>query len=284
MLARRIALLSPSHCPNDPHPYCSEPYARASEEAGVQSLYVPEWGAYVLMRKGSTGACHAEGVRPLEPLNPNCDVRAGLYTLQRAGISSVALITDPMWTPELSALQHAFDTCRVFKEHYFVDREAEVRIRKGHRNQINQARRACYVQEISLAEHLDHWLALYKRNVTTRQILRPFGTAYFESLAGLPALRTLAVTVKDAIVSMSLWIRHNDTLYFHDGASDAKGFEISAAYAAFAYAIENAGECRYVLLGGSAGIRDERLDGLAMFKRGFSNSSAVSYLCSANLN
>jgi hypothetical protein len=61
------------------------------------------------------------------------------------------------------------------------------------------------------------------------------------------------------------------------------GFEISAAYAAFAHAIENATECRYVLLGGSAGLSDDRLDGLAVFKRGFANASALSYLCSATL-
>jgi transposase len=285
MLARRVALLSGNHFRRTvPHLFCSESYSRALEEPGVRPLYVEGWDAHVLVREGRGGAHQAIGVRPLGALDPNCDVRAGLDALQRAGIATISLITDPMWCPELSVLQEAFDSCRAFREHYLVDRGAEVKIRKRHRNRINQARRVGEVHEISLAEHLERWLELYQLNVANRQIPQPFSRVYFERLACIAGLRTIAVFVEDEIVNMTVWFQHEDTFYFHDGASSVTGFETSAAYAAFAHVIEEAADCRYVLLGGSAGFRDERLDGLAVFKRGFSNASAVSYLCSAGLN
>jgi hypothetical protein len=92
------------------------------------------------------------------------------------------------------------------------------------------------------------------------------------------------VVVDGEIVTMSLWIAHQDTLYFHDGASSVTGMAVSAAYAAFSHIVETAGDCRYVLLGGSAGLNDKRSDGLAMFKRGFANISLVSNLCSSTLS
>ena len=87
--------------------------------------------------------------------------------------------------------------------------------------------------------------------------------------------------VEGEIVTMTIWLRHQDILYYYDGASSATGFGIAASYAAFAHVVETAAECRYVFFGGSSDFRDELTDGLAVFKRGFSNSEAPSYLCSA---
>lgn len=285
-LERRVELLTRSRGDRVvPHPNCSESYARALEEPGVRSLYVAEWGTHVLVREGSAGACPATGVRPIASLDPACELRAGLDALARAGIASISLVTDPMWCPELPALQRAFDICRPFKVHYFVDRHENVQIRKRHRNRINQARRAAEIREIELAEHLPRWVELYEGNVTDRQISQPFSRMYFQRLAELSGLRSVAVLLDGEIVTITLWICHENILYFHDGASSPAGFAISASYAAFAHAIESiANDCRYVFLGGSADFRDELRDGLAVFKRGFANASAISYLCSATLD
>lgn len=288
MLARRVALHAAAHhaAARVVHPYCTAPYGRASEEPGATVLPVPEWGTSVLVRSGLGGARQATGLRPLASLDPACDVRAGLATLREAGVASVALVTDSLWCPEVSALQDAFDSCRAFREQQLVDREARVHIRKRHRNRINQARRVGEVREIALADQLDRWLELYGQNVASRQIAQPFSAEHFGLLASMPALRTLAVVVDGEIVAITLWIVHADTLYFHDGASSAAGFAVSAAYAAFAHAIEVLADgegCRYVLLGGSSGLRDDRQDGLSEFKRGFANYSLPNHLCGASL-
>lgn len=284
-LSRRVALLSPSRSKGaTPHPFCSKAYASALADSGVQPLHVPEWGTYVLVRETPTGLRQATGVRPIASLDPDCDLVAGIDALRRSGISSLSLVTDPMWCPDLPALQEAFASCRAFKESYFIDRETErVHLRKRHRNMVNRARRTVEIRQVALADHMDRWLELYQGNVKTRQIAQPFTETYFGRLMDVPGLRTIAVLTGDEIVTMTLWIAYQDILYYHDGASSELGFEISASYAAFAHVIDNAADSRYIVLGGAAHFADERSDGLATFKRGFANASATSYLCSIPL-
>jgi hypothetical protein len=282
MRSRQVALLrEPAH-EGSTHPYCSEDYARALEEPGVERMRVAALGTYVMVREGETGIRQATAVQPFGSLDPSADPGAGLEALRKAEIGSFSLITDPMWSAELSELRAAFDLCRPFKPYYAVDREVGLEIRKRHRNRINQARRVGEIKDVSLADHLDRWLELYRCNVDRRQIARPFTPAYFAQLAEFEGLRTVALIADDEIVTMSLWIVHGDTMYFHDGASDDAGMAISGAYATFAHAIDSA-DCRYVLLGGSAGIRDEPESGLSVFKRGFANTTVVSYICNATL-
>jgi hypothetical protein len=281
MLARRLELATVEPTVRL-HPYCSAEYASGFAEPGVRPLEVAAWQSHVLVRERD-GSAPASAVRPIGSLNPRCDVSAGIAELHEKGASTVALVTDPMWSPEPRVLTEAFDVCRPFKEHYLVDREGEVKLRKRHRNRINQARRIGKVREISLSEHLATWQDLYRGNVARLRIAEPFSESYFEALAKLPDLRALAVETQDELVAITLWVAHYDTLYFHDGASNELGMEVSAAYAAFAHAIETT-DRRYVLLGGSAGLRDEPSSGLTMFKRGFANTVLVSYLCSARLS
>jgi hypothetical protein len=283
LLARRVALLGDRSRRGNTHLYCSAPYAHALEEPGTESLYVAAWDTHVLVRNGEVGVRQAQGVRPYLSLDPGADPQAGLEELREAGIASFSAITDPMWSPEAAPLQRAFDICHPFTEHHLIDCEGESQMRKRHRNRINQARRVCEVREVSLADHLDRWLELYGGNVEKRQIPQPYTDAYFERLASIEGLRTLAVFAGGEIVAMNLWVTHQDTLYFHEGASSVIGRELYAAYAAYAHAIETAVDCRFVLLGPRGGLRDDPSDGVAAFKRGFANGAVVSYLCSVSL-
>jgi hypothetical protein len=284
-LTTRIAALEARVGTRDSeHPYCSAAYADSLAEPGLRPQPVPGWETHVLVRAGKVGAAHATGVRPIASLDPHCDLPAGLASLRDAGIASVSLTTDPMWCPSAAALATAFDSCRPFKQHYFVDRDtSDIQFRKSHRNRINQARRVSEIVEIPLGEHLDRWLELYAHNAASREITAPLGRAQFEALARLESLRSIAVVHDGEIVTMTLWLRHADILYFHDAASSERGYAVSASYGAFAYAIESATDCRFVSLGGASDFRDERGDGLAEFKRGFANASATSYLCRAVL-
>ena len=227
-LSRRVALLSGSRTRGAaPHPFCSQAYASALVEPGVQALHVPEWGTYVLVRETSNGLRQATGVRPIASLDPDCDLVAGIDALRQQGFSSLSLVTDPMWCPDLPVLQEAFASCRAFKESYFIDRETQrVHLRKRHRNMVNRARRAVEIRYVALADHLDRWLELYRGNVETRQIAQPFTEAYFVHLMDVPGLQTIAVFAGGEIVTMTLWIAYQNLLYYHDGASSEAGFEI----------------------------------------------------------
>jgi len=282
MLSRRVALLDGSR--DFSHPYCSAVYAQALEEPDAHAFEVPAWGTHVLVREGPGGKRLAVGARPFASLGPGCDLQAGLEHLRDSGVTSVSLVTDPLWGPEQPELKEAFDICRRFKEIYLVDKAAAgTRISKRHRNRIKHARSRAEVRKIELRDHLDRWLELYRRNVANRKIPQPFTDAYFEQLAEFPDLQTIAVEVDGQIATISMWIPYEDTLYFHDAASSAEGHAAAASYVAFAHVVENFDECRYIFLGGAADFFDDPLDGLARFKRGFANHSHVSYLCSAIL-
>lgn len=285
MLDRALDLLTRNHSsPATPHPFCSEEYAGALESPGAWRLRVEEWNTYVLVREGPAGTRHATGFKPYASLDFDCQLEAGLESLRRAQISSVSLVTDPMWAPRLSRLTRAFDRCHVFKEYYLHDRDAENRAAsKRHRNKVNRARRSGEIEEISLADALDSWLDLYQKKVNDRQIDQPFSTSYFEQLSRMSGLRTVAFLVKGELAAITLWIEYGDVLYFLDAASSPTGHENLGGYLAFNHAVSQVSDCRYVLLGGSADFYDDRLDGVAKFKRGFSNGSITCHLCSALL-
>ena len=102
-------------------------------------------------------------------------------------------------------------------------------------------------------------------------------------LAGLEGIDVIAAQYEDEIVTMSIWLRFKNILYYLDGASNQTGLAISAPYATFAYAVEQYLEYRYIFLGTAADFRGPRWDGLARFKRGFANASVRDYLCTSNL-
>jgi Acetyltransferase (GNAT) domain/Helix-turn-helix domain len=282
LLERRLRLLC-RQAPVD-HPTTSAAYAHAQQDPETEALEVPEWETYVLVRASASGLLQATGLKPLAGLRPGGDMSGGLERLRDAGVRSVSLVTDPMWCPELHVLTGSFGSCRQLKTYYLVDREAkQTQIRKRHRNRINRASRAAEVRKVSLSDHLDVWFRLHEENVRRRQIQDAYSREYFERLAEMGGLETVAVIKEGRFVTMTLWFRHEDVLYYREGASSEEGFEISASYGAFAYAIQHAAPCSYVFLGGSVGMYDDHRDGMATFRRGFANATVPSYLCSATL-
>lgn len=267
------------------HPKCSQRYAQAFEEPGIDSLYIPEWRTHVLVRKapGLSQVRHATGLSAHSSLAPDCDLKGGLARLQREGIATISLITDPLWSPDLRLLQEAFESCRPFKENYFIDRTlGPLRIRKRHRNVINNAKKMVQIKRVCLADFLDRWWELYHEHRRSRVVVSSASRKRFGMLAHVPELEVFAAYSENEIVAMTIWLRFNEILYYLDGASSEKGLAISAPYAGFAHVIDHFSDCRYIFLGGAADFRSLPSDGLAVFKRGFANASVRDYLCTSH--
>ena len=266
------------------HPFCSEKYIEAFKEGDVTPMAVPEWGTYVLIRggQGGQGPKQATGLEPCASLDPGCDLRGGLDRLKHAGVGSLSLITDPLWQPPLEALQETFNLCRPLKLNFIIDRKKGVRIRKRHRNRINKARNQCQVETVRLTDHFETWWQLYESLVSGKQIKESSSRFHFEKLAELDELTTIAVRLDGEITAMTLWVRYRDKLYFHSSACSEKGYEAFATHAAYDEAIKIFEDCRYVNLGATIGFVDSN-QGLAEFKRGFSNDTLQNYFCSAIL-
>ena len=204
-----------------------------------------------------------------------------------AGLVSLVVVTDPLGVYDERLLCDCFpDRVLPFKEHYVVDlavRRADW-IAPHHRR---NARRALARVRVEVCADpvaaLDEWVRLYGL-LTRRHAIR--GLAAFSAEAFALQLRTPGVVVLRAeaegeTVGMLLWYLRGDLAYYHLGAYTTKGYDSGASFALFHHALEYfaARGIRLLDLGGAAGTRVSKDDGLARFKRGWANAVRVAYLC-----
>ena len=265
--------------------YASTAYAKAF---GLPILDLAEWQTAVLKRPiPSTEWEDSLGCYPLSLIHQDADLEGGLKRLRSAGMVSVSLVVDPVTGPSLEALSAAFSVCRPFKTHYLIDRSAgPARFSATHRRWIRKALRECEVTPIRLRNSLGDWERLYRNTIERHAIagLQNFSSAYFAALADLPEVEAFGARIEGEIVAMALWVRSPEVVYYHLGASDARGYEAQAMYGIFAAAHEHFATAKMMHLGGAAGVTPNEDDGLARFKRGFANREVEAYFCGACLD
>jgi len=262
------------------HPYATEAYAHTLGTLG-DAVAVPEWRNWVLRRLIDGGRdFDAIGAYPVAAIDRAADIAGGIERLRRLELVSVVLVTDPFLRPPLAALEKAFDVARPFKTHYLHDNGAgPPRYSKHHRHALRQARAT--VRRIDLAANMSAWTALYSELVVRRRITGPaaFSDAAFRRLAALPGLTGFGAYVGDNLVACHLWLDDGRRAHSHLAAANAAGHASGAAYLLYDAAIRHFASVETIDFGGAAGLRDDRNDGLARFKRGFSNRSESAYLC-----
>ena len=265
--------------------YASSAYAQAF---GFPILDLAEWQTALLRRPiPSTEWEDALGCYPLSLIHHGADLEGGLERLRAAGMVSVALVVDPVTGPSPAALSGVFPVCRPFKTHYLIDRAAgPAQFSATHRRWIRKASRECEVTPIHLRDSLGDWERLYRNTVERHAIagLQNFSPAYFAALAGRPEVEAFCARVEEEIVAMALWVRSPEVVYYHLGASNARGYQAQAMYGIFAAANEHFASCKVMHLGGAAGVTPNEGDGLAQFKRGFANRELEAYFCGACLD
>jgi hypothetical protein len=269
------------------HPYAGEAYARSLAHI-CAPLAVPEWGGHVLVRQTPCGTREdAAGPYPLAVLADDADLAGGLARLKAAGLVSVVLVLDDRLRPALSAMDGAGATVRRFKSHFVHDRSlGPVAYGKHHRYELRRALARTLVSEISLADCLPDWEALYGQLVARHGLggLHAFPLLHHEALASLAGLRTFGAFVEGRLVSAHLFVTHDGHAMSHLAASAPEGYQTGAAYAVNDLALAELTDCAVINFGGGAGAGDDPADGLVRFKKGFSNSVEPSYLFTAVLD
>lgn len=269
------------------HPYATPEYAATLSHVG-KPFEVPEWGTHVIVRPIAGGAEDVVGCYPIAVLNQDADVLGGLERLKAAGFVSATLVCDDWHRPDH---MRGFDIVREFKSHYYMHKGPGHSFAGGyyphqeHRRKIRRSKRDVVCREIDLKTHLDEWIALYD-TLVRRHILtgvHAFPRDSFKALADIQGITAVAGFVGDEMVSCNIWAVHEGRAHSHLVASNEKGYELRAAYAVTDFSIRHFADCDVINLGGSAGTGDKE-DGLAQFKRGFSNATAPAWLCGAILN
>lgn len=263
------------------HPYNSEAYARAFDGL-AQPIALPGLGTWALRRPiPGTARNDAAGCYPLTVLCDLGGAAADFAMLGELGLVSLVLVADGFFGPPADALRACFDLVRPFKSHYVHDYARPFEYGRHHRYEVKRARAACKVSQAALAQHLQEWSALYGQLCARHGIsgLQRFSEPYFERLAALPALHTLAAWGDGELLGMHLFVNYQGIAYSHLAAFSERGYALRAAYALNDAAIEHFRGGHLIDYGAGAGPSDDPADGLATFKRGFSNRVQVFQLC-----
>jgi hypothetical protein len=261
------------------HPYNSEAYARAFEGL-AHPVALPGLGTWALQRPIPGSARHdAAGCYPLSVLPDPGRAASDFDLLRERGLVSLVLVADAFFSAPPEALRQCFDLVRPFKSHYVHDYARPFEYGRHHRYETKRARAACEVAAAELARHLPEWEALYRGLCQRHGIsgLQAFSARYFERLAALPGLRSLAAWHEGELLGMHLFVVHEGVAYSHLAAFSARGYELRASYALNDAAIEHFRGQRSIDFGG--GAADDPADGLAVFKRGFANRTQAFHLC-----
>ncbi len=305
------------------HPYATLSYAASLPHSG-EAIFVPEWEMAVLARPIAGDLRDAISPYPLGVLAADADLAGGLDRLRRAGLVSVTLVLADHQRPPLEALAAAFDVVRPFKSHFIADcRIGPLRLGRNHGYKLRRALRKVSVAAVDLGDRLDDWIALYldhHRHKTRLALAAVNGPelpavagldawiecyadlvrthalppvyllprAHHEALATMPGILATGGFIDGSLVSCHLWATDGAVAHSHLVAADAEGLATGATYAVNYVAIREQLSCPVVNLGGIAGTGDRRgeavKDGLAQFKRGFSNATATACIAGAVLD
>jgi hypothetical protein len=198
---------------------------------------------------------------------------------------SLALVADPFGMYDLACLKKCFDVVLPFKEHVVVDLRPpfKLNVSRHHRYYSRKSLRDVSVEVHSEATTFeDEWVNLYTNLVTKHNLtgVKAFSRTAFAKQLCVPGIVVLRAMHEGASVGMQLWYVQGHVGYSHLTALAPLGYELRASYAIYWVALEYfRDKVSWLDLGAGASASNEAADGLAEFKRGWSNGARTAYFC-----
>jgi len=265
--------------------YANPKYALSLNEFG-KPRELPYCGGWILTRNiPGTSYKDAMGCYPLFA----CRDWARLHEdLEKIGsdLVSLVLVSDPFCGVLPAYLEGCFDIVKPFKTHYITDLSYPLKdfVHKIHRQ---NARKSLAQMEVEVClepiKYLDEWLRLYGFLIERHNIkgIGAFSRKSFEDQLQLPGMIMVIGRKDGEVVGAELTLVKGDKAYGHLAAFSSLGYKIKASYGIIWTVLKYLQEIGVSLYdnGGAAGIKEDANDGLAQFKRGWSNDRRTVYLC-----
>lgn len=264
------------------HPYQNSDFARSLAHWGA-ALHVPAWHTSVIVRNGQDAA----GVYPFAVLPPDADITAGLDFLKHQGLASVVLVLDEFHHPSLDALKPHFTLLRPFKEHYiYRPARGPIAYDSHHKRALKKANAQVTCSVVDMHKHWRDWAKLYEHLIRDMRLsgLHAFPDLHHEALSKIEGFTTIGAWIDGELVSAHVWAHSDTHAHSHLVASNEKGYEARASFATNDFSMQHFANHEVINFGGGAGVATSEGDGLARFKRGFSNDVAHSYIAGAILD
>jgi len=211
-----------------------------------------------------------------------------LDALEGSLVSLVA-VPDPFGQHDLKLLRSAFGNIVVpFKEHLTIDAKKPLSVSQHHRYYARRAHKGVAIDQVEpaatfaseFAPAYDNLVQL--RNLTGIKALSPKALRLQLAAPGAIAFRARS---GGEVVGGQIWYVANEVAYSHLTAVTQRGYSLRASYAIYDAAIETLRtRVRWLDLGGAAGAEARADNGLASFKKGWSNDRRTAYLCGRTLN
>ncbi|MDA8097993.1 MAG: GNAT family N-acetyltransferase [Nitrospiraceae bacterium] len=270
--------------------YAHPGYAESLREFG-EPLALPRSGGWILVRTiPGTPYKDAMGCYPLFACRNWDGLQEDLLDLDEE-IVSIVLVAEPLTVSAPSDLERCFNIVEPFKTHYVADlrRPLESFVDGKYRT---KARRSLKSMQVEVAHepvaYLDDWMRLYDHLIRRHGLtgLSTFSRESFAQQMQIPGMIMLLGRSEGKIVGATLVLIHDDMAFSHLTAFSERGYEIRASYGIYWQTLLYLSEqgVRFFNAGGSAGICDDPDNGLAKFKRGWSNTQRTAYLCGQILN
>lgn len=274
--------------------YGHKAYAESLAEFG-RPLFLPKSGGWILVRDiPETPYQDAMGCYPLFACEDWSALADDLSHLKE-DLVCISLVTDPFGQYDQALLERTFPTkVQVFKEHFIAcPRDPVIEsIPSRHRSRARKGLKNLNVQEVANPpESLKTWCSLYSNLIERHSIrgLARFSERVFQTQLEVPGIHVFTATTGDETVGMVLWYCHDEVAYYHLAANSERGYELEASSALLLRSFEMmaARGVRKVTLGAGAGIAEQPgvcVDGLTLFKRGWSSHTQPVYFCARILN
>jgi len=266
--------------------YCHPAYVQALAEFGAPRP-LPGCGGWILERP-IPGDATGDAIGPY-PLFTCADWSALPQDLEqlRTSLVCVALVADPLAEVSETHLRRCFDRVIHFKDHYVVECDAPPQMSKHHRYYARKALERVRVERCEEPRLLlARWVELYEHLVKRHRLrgIKAFSRQSFARQFEVPGLVMLTARAGDELVGAHLWFVSGPAAYSHLMALNDAGYALNASYALYLKAIEEAahwfgGAVRRLGLGSAAGLAGDPTDGLALFKRGWTNRSVPAFFC-----
>ena len=265
--------------------YAHPNYALSLQEFG-EPRELPRCGGWILVRPiPGTPYKDAIGCYPLFACRDWTKLHEDLEHVG-SDLVSLVLVTDSFAEVTQAYLGQCFDIVKPFKTHYvsdFIDPQ-EVFVSKGHRVNARTSLKKVDI-EICLqpVKYLDDWITLYDNLISRHRIkgISAFSSECFKFQLTLPGMLMALGRHDDEVLGATLFLTCGQISYTHLTAHSITGYKTRVSYAIRwkinEYLYENG--IRYLDNGGGAGNADDPQDGLAQFKRGWSNDKRLVYLC-----
>ena len=267
------------------HPF----YAQSFSEIG-EVIFLPKSKGWLIKRQiPGTTLFDAMGPYPLFFCENWEYLIEDIFSLRDQIVSIILVIGPHQELPKIK-FKNFFDLFYEYKNHYIFDKSKPLAqtISSGRRYDAMRALKDVNVDlKISPNIDLEEWCHLYSNLIERYQItgIRAFSEKSFKNQLTIPNTYFFRVLFNGELIGGNIFYIQNHTAYWHLSACTEKGYQLHASYAAIWTAIKVfSKKIHRIDFGGTTNMKDNKFNGLAQFKSGWSNSTECSYFCGKILN